>query len=86
MYEEGANLSTIDQRIEQIVSPAFCLIATEQRFPIAPAAASDNLAGSRFNGEERFIRDELAVHSEDGPKGARDLLWRVVAGLQSGYG
>ena len=83
--EECANLRCIDRGIELGLVASRTRITAEQRAPLAPAAAGDELA-VRFRDEVGAIQDQLRVDAERAAQRAFDLRRRVVIGAELARG
>src|SRR5262245_7423793 len=97
MNEERANLGSIALRVQQGILAAGPMIAAEESFALAPAAAANDdpfrartcrivlvfHGPKRLSNNIRAIDNELAVHTEDGFQCAFDLRRSVVLRLQA---
>ena len=92
MNEEGANLSSVMMRVEQVIVPVVPLIGPVKSFALAPAAAGDDDWRSlRFrrtilDNQEGTVRDELSIDSEDGSQRTFHLCGSVVLRLEAADG
>jgi len=89
MNEEGADLGGVDSRIEKVWFADGGVVAAEEGFAMAPAAAADQDSGAGGVGlgdEIGAVSDELGVETEEGAERAVDLFGRVVVSLQAADG
>ena len=87
--EEGADFGGIDCGIEEICFANGSVVAAEEGFAMAPAAAAGQDSGARracFGDEIGAVGDELSVEAEERAERAFDLCWSVVVSLQAADG
>jgi len=90
MDEDGADFGGVGGGIEKFGFADGGMVAAEEGFALAPAAAGDDgfcaVSVRCFGDKVSLVGDELGVEAENGAEGAFDLGRSVVVGLEDADG